>query len=119
MVVSLNNKELWQGVIQYGKNMSTYKMALGHLLLEYASQNRHKVALDDLAHDFYHLYEKRLENGQRQNKSVGKNTYVEQEVWSVKSGSTNQSQAYERIKRDSLKNMVLKRFNSIHAKKYP
>jgi len=117
--VFLTDEELWKGVIHYGKNMSTYKMALGHLLIEYASQNRQKVSLDDLAHDFYHLYEKRLENGQRQNKSVGKNTYVEQEIWSVKSGSTNESLAYESIKQKALKDMVLQRFNSIQGKKIP
>ena len=33
MTISLSDKELWKGVIQYGKNMSTYKMRLWKKIL--------------------------------------------------------------------------------------
>ena len=119
MTVSLSDKELWKGVIQYGKNMSTYKMGVGRLLIKYANENLEKILLDDMARDFYHMYEKRIENGQRQNKSTGKNTYVEQEIWSVKAGSTKESNAYDSVKQKALLDMVLPRFNTIHGTKIP
>lgn len=119
MTVSLSDKELWKGVIQYGKNMSTYKMGVGRLLIKYANDNLEKISLDDMAQDFYNMYEKRIANGQRQNKSSGKNTYVEQEIWSVTAGNTKESSAYDNVKKKALIDMVLPRFNSIHGKKIP
>jgi hypothetical protein len=60
-----------------------------------------------------------MDNGQRQNKTRGKTTYVEQEVLSVQANGTSESKALENIKQKSLKDMVLKRFNTIQGKKIP
>lgn len=119
MAVDLSDSELWQGVIQYGKNMSTYKMAVGWLLIKYAMNNQDKVYLDDLAGDFFHLYKDRISNGQRQIKQVGRHTFVEQEVWALDSGNISESEAIENVKRKSLMGMVLPRFNTIHGKNIP
>ena len=119
MTINLSDRELWQGVIQYGKNMSTYKMGIGKLLINYAKNNQNKVSLDDLARDFLQLYDDRITNGQRQNKSAGRNTYVEQEIWALASGNTNEEDAIENVKKKSLIGMVLPRFNTIHGKGIP
>ncbi len=119
MPVILSDDEIWKAVIQYGKNQSTYKMALGDLLITYAQKNREQIALDELANDFFNSYKNRMNNGKRQNKSKGKTAYVEQEVWAVKSEGKSESQALENVKQKSLKDMVLKRFNSIQGKKIP
>lgn len=60
-----------------------------------------------------------MNNGKRQNKSKGKTTYVEQEVWAVNEDGIPEARALENIKQKSLKDMVLKRFNSIQGKKLP
>ena len=115
----LTNDEIWKSVIQYGKNQSTYKMALGNLLIGYAKNNREQVTLDELTNDFFTSYQIRMNNGQRQNKTRGKTTYVEQEVLSVQANGTSESKALENVKQKSLKDMVLKRFNSVQGKKIP
>jgi len=117
--VTLSDDEIWKAVIQYGKNMSTYKMALGDLLINYAKKNQEQVTLDELTNDFFNSYKIRMDNGQRQNKSKGKTTYVEQEVFAVKAEGTSEAKALENIKQKSLKDMVLQRFNSIQGKKIP
>ena len=33
------SKDFWRAIILYGSNMSTYKMGLGHLLINYANKN--------------------------------------------------------------------------------
>lgn len=119
MNVILTDDEIWRAVIQYGKNMSTYKMALGNLLISYAQENRAQVTLDELTNDFFNAYKSRMDNGKRQNKSIGKTSYVEQEVWAVKSDGKSESKALENVKQKSLKDMVLQRFNSIQGKKIP
>ena len=36
------SKDWWRAVILYGRNMSTYKMGLGDLIINYANKNREK-----------------------------------------------------------------------------
>lgn len=119
MPVILSDDEMWSAVVRYGKNQSTYKMALGNLLIGYAQKNRGQVTLDELTNDFFQSYKNRMKNGQRQNKTKGKTTYVEQEIWSVNEDGVPEEKALENIKQKSLKDMVLQRFNSIQGKKLP
>ena len=118
-LVIQDNTDLWRGVILHGKNASTYKIALAQLLIDYSNRNFTKIPLNELAEDFYHTYQKRMENGLRQNKTSGRDTYVEQMVNEVKADKTKESDALEFIKENSLKKMVLKRFNTICGKKIP
>jgi 5-methylcytosine-specific restriction endonuclease McrA len=60
-----------------------------------------------------------MKNGQRQNKTKGKTTYVEQEIWAVNEEGRPEGKTLENIKQKSLKDMVLQRFNSIQGKKLP
>ena len=119
MPVILSDDEIWKAVIRYGKNQSTYKMALGNLLIGYAQKNKAQITLDELSNDFFNSYKNRMKNGQRQNKTKGKTTYVEQEVWAVNEDGTPKSKSLENIKQKALKDMVLKRFNAIQNKKLP
>jgi len=45
-------EKYWRGLILFGINESTYKMALGQLLLNYGIDGQDKVSLDDLSIDF-------------------------------------------------------------------
>jgi len=114
-----DNTDLWRGVILHGKNASTYKIALATLLVDYSNRNFTKIPLDELASDFFHVYQKRMENGLRQNKTSGRDTYAEQMVNEVKADKTSESDALEFLKENALKKMVLQRFNTICGKKIP
>ncbi len=57
------SKDFWRAIILYGSNMSTYKMGLGHLLINYADKNLEKIPLRDLSEDFMGLYSDKVKNG--------------------------------------------------------
>ena len=60
------SKDFWRALILYGSNMSTYKMGLGHLLINYANKNLQKVPLRDLSENFLTLYQDRTKSGKPQ-----------------------------------------------------
>ncbi|MFL6486620.1 MAG: hypothetical protein ACJ71D_07940 [Nitrososphaera sp.] len=41
--------DYWRGLILYGKNQSTYKMALAQCSINYASKNLEELTLDEIA----------------------------------------------------------------------
>ena len=100
MSIKLSEDEIWSAVVKYGKNASTYKMALGDLLIGYAKNNREQIDLDELASDFFNIYKNRMTNGLRQNKSKGKTPYVEQEVWAVNEDGVPEDRALQNIKQN-------------------
>jgi len=112
-------EDYWRGIILYGKNQATYKMALGQLLIQYSNRNFSKIPLDELAEDFYNVYENRVQHGKPQNKTIGRQTYVEQEIESVNAGSTTKQKAFDVIKEKSLKSMVLQKFHTLFNKPIP
>ena len=79
-----NELNYWRGVILFGKNQSSYKIGLGKLLLQYGSENRDTVSLDDLSIDFLNLYLDRCQNNKPQQPGVGMKTYVEQEIDAIR-----------------------------------
>jgi uncharacterized protein YpmB len=83
--------DYWRGLILYGKNQSTYKMALAQCLINSATKNSEKLTLDELAEDFFDIYVKRTRDGisKPQNAQLGKKTYVEQEIDAVIQASQN------------------------------
>jgi hypothetical protein len=94
----LTNEDYWRALILYGKNQSTYKIALGKMLLNYSYVNKEKVSLNELADDFFNLYSDRMNNGKAQGATLGRKTIVEQEVIANRSGKPT-SDTIEVIKR--------------------
>ena len=41
-------EDFWRGIVDYGENQTTYKMALGSLLIRYVDKNLEKITLDEL-----------------------------------------------------------------------
>lgn len=117
--VHLDSNDLWHILILFGKNSSTYKMALAKCLLAYASSNREKVSLDDLTRDFYNLYVHKVKAGKPQGGILGKKTYVEQEIFQVINAGKNEELALEIIKNKSLKEMVLQKFHNLNERQIP
>jgi len=68
----LNNQDYWTALILYGRNQSTYKMALGKILLNYSQVNREKVSMNELAEDFFNVYSVRVKNGKPQGATLGR-----------------------------------------------
>lgn len=118
-MITPTDKDYWRALILYGKNQSTYKMALGQLLINYANRNFTKVPMDELADDFLKTYEVRVKSGQPQNKTLGRQTYVEQEVDNLKAGIQNREKSIQIVKEKALKNMVLQKFHTLFNQPVP
>lgn len=110
------NRDYWRALILYGKNQSTYKMALGRCLINYSLKNQTKVSLDELADDFYQLYLEKVKAGKNQGALLGKKTYVEQEILNVVYNGKSKATALEVIKDKSLSSMVLQKFHTLNDK---
>jgi 5-methylcytosine-specific restriction endonuclease McrA len=112
--MELETEDFWRALILFGKNASTYKMALGKCLLSYSKQNKDKITLDDLALDFYNLYVDRVKNKKPQGAVLGRKTYIEQEIEGVLYTGKSLEKALEVIKQKSLNDMVLKKFHNLN-----
>ena len=81
-----NSTDYWRALILYGKNLSTYKIALGRLLLQYASTNNNRIDMDIVASDFFDLYFDRCKLGKPQLAWKGRFSYVEQQIHEINVG---------------------------------
>ena len=116
--MELTDKDYWRFLILYGKNQSTYKMALGNSLIKYSKTNSDKkIQLDELAEDFFNTYQTRLKNGKPQMLTQGRKTTVEQVLDEVSVGKITTEKALDSIKTNALKNMVLQKFHTLNKKK--
>ncbi len=119
------SKDFWRAIILYGSNMSTYKMGLGHLLINYANKNFQKIPLRDLSEDFLDLYQNRIQNGKPQSRRKIINgtetglTYVEQESRKIQQDDKNKEKSVDAVLKNSLENMVLKKFHTLFKKQIP
>lgn len=119
------SKDFWRAVILYGNNMSTYKMGLGHLLINYADKNLEKIPLRDLSEDFMELYADKIKNNKPQSrrkivKGVEKGlTYVEQEFQKIQENGKNKEKAIDSVLKNSLEKMVLQRFHTLFKRQIP
>ena len=112
--------DYWRGLILYGKNQSTYKLALAQCLISYASKNSEKLTLDELAEDFFDVYVERTRSKNKpQNAQLGKKTYVEQEIDAVIHAGKPKQKAVEVVKTQSLQNMVLRKFHKLNNREIP
>ena len=118
-MITPTDEDYWRGIILYGKNQATYKLALGKLLINYANRNFTKIPMDELADDFLSIYEDRVKSGKPQNKTIGRQTYVEQEIDNLKAGLYNREKSIQIVKEKALKNMVLQKFHTLFNNPIP
>ena len=114
----------FKGVVLYGKNQSTYKMALGDLLIRYAAGNFEKVEMSKVALDFRTFYEPHVlpQEGKlptRQLKQPFKTSSIEKAILQHDAGKINDEQSIQFIMDNCLlaSSVVLPRFNTIQTKK--
>ncbi|NLI74313.1 MAG: HNH endonuclease [Euryarchaeota archaeon] len=117
MMHSPEPENYWRGVILFGRNSSTYKMALGKLLLGYSYSGLDRISLDDLASDFLSLYIERTENNHPQQGVMGRKTIVEHQIDLIRHGDRSFDSAVEVVKAQALSNMVLVKFNNLFGTK--
>jgi 5-methylcytosine-specific restriction endonuclease McrA len=94
-------------------------MALGRCLLSYAIANKETISLNDLSKDFLDLYIEKVKLRKPQGGSLGKKTYVEQEIFQVIHAGKREELALEVIREKSLKEMVLRKFHNLNDRTIP
>ena len=118
-------KDFWRAIILYGSNMSTYKMGLGHLLINYADKNLEKIPLRDLSEDFMGLYADKVKSNKPQSRRKIINgsekglTYVEQESRKIQQEGKNKEKAVDSVLKNSLEKMVLQKFHTLFKRQIP
>ena len=114
----------FKGVVLYGKNQSTYKMAQADLLIRYAAGNFEKVEMSKVALDFRTFYEPHVlpQEGKlptRQLRQPFKTSSIEKAILQHDAGKINDEQSIQFIMDNCLlaSSVVLPRFNTIQNKK--
>jgi len=107
-------EDFWRGITLYGANQTTYKMALGKLLMKYAKKNIEKLTLDELSEDFFQIYDTRIkETGKPQYKKFDDESVVEKQIKGVLDGSITKTKALNKIKSGPLLDQVLPYFLNV------
>lgn len=106
----------WRGLMLFGINMSSYKLGLGRLLLQYGIEGKDVISLDELSHDFLDLYLERCETGKPQMGNRGRMTRVEKEILAIRHQDKDPNDAASVIGKVALSDMVLQRFNNLFGR---
>jgi hypothetical protein len=105
--------DLWKGIVLFGKNQASYKMALGKVLLNFGSQNRNVIQWEDLSAAFLDQYISRLEeNSSPQQNAPGRQTKLERVVAELRLGTTDYGCAVQTVSSEGLVDVV-PRFQTI------
>jgi len=111
------SKDLWKGIVLYGLNQASYKMALGKVLLNFSTQQKSVVYWDELAEAFLNQYVDRLNvDPKPQQATPGRLTKMERIVQNMKMGITSHQEAIDLVAADGFKDVV-PRFQTIGLSK--
>ena len=113
-----NNLDYWKGIVLYGLNSATYKIALGKTLVELTKHNQEHIKWDTLSEEFLHQYLQRLsgENTFPQQAIPMRQTVMERVVKKLQMGVIDKDEALSIVAQDGLSN-VIPRFQSIAGDK--
>ena len=116
-MTDFDNKDLWKGIILFGLNAATYKLALAKSLLEFSRDERTTISWDDLSESFLSQYQARLRDDPRpQQGNPARLTVMERVVMGLNSGTITQSEAIDRVSTSGLQDVV-PRFHTIGTDK--
>jgi hypothetical protein len=108
-----SNTDIWKGIILFGLNAATYKMALAKTLFGFARQEQSVVSWDELATSFFEEYEQRLGRSHRpQQGNPHRLTVLERAVMEMKAGAISRREAVSRVAEKGLQD-VIPRFQTI------
>ena len=113
-----NDLDYWKGIVLYGLNSATYKIALGKALVELSKQNKEHIRWDTLSEEFLNQYLARLsgENPFPQQAIPMRQTVMERVVKQIQLGTITKDKALSIVAQDGLSN-VIPRFQSIAGDK--
>ncbi len=104
---NLSPADAWQGLILFGLNTATYKMAFARCLLEFVRENRTVVTWHDLAQAFLKQYQWRLaESAMPQQGDATRRTVMERVVTELVAGRITAETAIKRVEERGLNNVV-------------
>ncbi len=111
-------KDYWRAIILYGRNTSTYKMALATCLFHFAKQNRSEISMEDLSKAFFDTYKARLIHGMPQLNDPHKQTKMEHIVGRYTQGKIHNYQAIHEVQKNAFRD-VLPRFHTVNQTMVP
>ena len=112
-----SNEDIWKGIILFGLNTATYKMALAKSLMDFSKQGKNTVYWYEVAESFLDQYIYRLDNSTMpQQGNPHRLTVMERVVRELQLGKISREEAINRVADQGLENVV-PRFQIIgHAK---
>ena len=109
--------DYWKGIVLYGLNQATYKIALGKTLLDLASQKKEAVDWDQLSKVYLDTYIERLKsNYNPQQSNPSRKTKMERIIDSLNKGIIDYNDAINSVATDGF-NDVVPRFQTIGTDK--
>lgn len=109
--------DYWKGIVLYGLNQATYKIALGKTILELADEGKETISWDKLSKVYLDNYIERLNNNDfPQQNNPSRKTKMERIVESFNKGVINYEKALELVNIDAF-NDVIPRFQTIGTDK--
>lgn len=112
-----DDNDYWKGVILYGLNTATYKIALGKSLIDLTELNNEVIEWDVLSKCFFDNYVKRLENEHLPQLNLpGRTSTVEKIFLQYKKGKIDYNRAVEMIGVEAFID-VIPRFQTIGTDK--
>ena len=111
-------EDYWRALILYGQQVATYKIALGMSLVNFVNINKTIVTIDELAEEFFELYQKRLQNNMPQLNLPNRLTVMERVVKNYTSQKLDRTAAIEKIAKDAFHD-VIPRFHTLNRESLP
>lgn len=116
-MTDFSDKDYWKGIVLYGLNQATYKIALGKSLLELASQGKDTVEWEELSRIYLEKYMDRLKTSNMpQQSNPSRVTKMERIVDMLNHNKINYSQAIDKVSNEAF-NDVIPRFQTIGSDK--
>lgn len=109
--------DYWKGIVLYGLNQATYKIALGKTILALASQDKQVVEWDQLSKVYLDTYIERLKiNYNPQQSNPSRKTKMERIIDSINKGLVDYEEAVYSVGTEAF-NDVVPRFQTIGTDK--
>jgi hypothetical protein len=101
------DQDYWKGIILYGLNAATYKMAFARCLFEFSQNNQSHIVWNELAESFLKQYQARLASNPRPQQAIRtRMTVMERVVKELHVGAINYGEAVDRVAENGLEFVV-------------
>jgi hypothetical protein len=116
-MTNFSSEDYWKGIILYGLNAATYKMALAKTLLQFAEKGVTHIEWRELSERYFSLYQDRITQTNRpQQGNASRLTKMERYVAALEQGHLNHSQVIELVAENAFVDVV-PRFQTIGTNK--